>query len=696
MLLRMRPLVALFVVAALCGCDSEAETPAPPIAPTSDACPAPNRFVDERCLEPGVGDDGCPAGSLAREDGSCVQAGIVPEQCGEGFEPTADMSCEPVLPSQPCAAGAMAVPGDAACRPVMPCGAGQWGDIPVDGTTQHVDASYTGGSSDGSAQAPWTTITEGVAAAAVGSVVAVAEGSYTEDVTINKRLRLHGVCPSKVELIGTGAKVAALIVAGSAASASEVLGLAITGAREGVAMTGATDVVFDRVWIHDTAGRGVGVENTLGAASLTLARSLVEACHEIAVLSLGAQLTIDASLIRDTEPSPLDPRYGRGVSIEIAADGSRSVGVVRGSSVDGNRESGIHVLGSDAVIEATVVRNTRPRASDDLAGAGIDVVDNDLTVDRGSATITSSWLDNNHSSGVFVVGSDANIESTVVRGTLAAAGDSASGHGVTITHANDTGNDASAIVRQSIIEDNREAGIALLGAAATFDGVVVRNTQPRVLDERSGVGIAAETHPDTGQRADLTLRGSRIELNHMAGIAAYGSDANIESTIVSDTIPLSGDRSGGRGIVVAEDARFGQRGRAALFAVLNERNHEFGIFVFGSDATVASSVIRGVIPRTDEAFGDGVALVAEGADATLLMTNNLVEANARAGVVAFAGSLSIGASTMVCNEFDLGSEILGGQQPVLEDLGNNSCGCPAVPNCKARSSGLEPPKAPTP
>jgi hypothetical protein len=60
----------------------------------------------------------------------------------------------------------MAVPGETACRPVMPCAQGRWGDIPVDGATEHVDGSYAGGQSDGSDARPWTTIGEAVSAAA--------------------------------------------------------------------------------------------------------------------------------------------------------------------------------------------------------------------------------------------------------------------------------------------------------------------------------------------------------------------------------------------------------------------------------------------------------------------------------------------------------------------------------------------------
>ena len=36
----------------------------------------------------------------------------------------------------------MALPGETECREIMTCGAGRWGDIPLDATTVYVDWSY--------------------------------------------------------------------------------------------------------------------------------------------------------------------------------------------------------------------------------------------------------------------------------------------------------------------------------------------------------------------------------------------------------------------------------------------------------------------------------------------------------------------------------------------------------------------------
>ncbi len=156
------------------GCGSE-ETPAPPVVP---ACEPPGFVVPSGiCVVPGVPADGCGVGFAHDNLGGCVA----------------------VLPSEPCPSGMIALPGDETCREVSPCGQGTWGDIPVDGASEYVDGSYAAADSDGSAERPWPTISQAVDAAAAGALVAVAPGSYGEDLELNKPIILWGKCPAEVD-----------------------------------------------------------------------------------------------------------------------------------------------------------------------------------------------------------------------------------------------------------------------------------------------------------------------------------------------------------------------------------------------------------------------------------------------------------------------------------------------------------------
>jgi hypothetical protein len=215
--------LAALAIALLSACGGEDDVP-----PAAE-CAAPNVLVDGACVPPDDAPGGCQPGTLTLDDGSCQPAGIPPDGCGEGFEHDGDVGCLPILPADPCPDGMMAIPGETTCREVMACGNGPWGELPVDGNTVYVDQSYPGTDSDGSEAKPWHTINDAYAAAAPGALIAVAEGRYVEDLSIrNKAVRLWGICPSKVEIAGTGLNPVTLLIQ-APADGTEIGGIAITG-----------------------------------------------------------------------------------------------------------------------------------------------------------------------------------------------------------------------------------------------------------------------------------------------------------------------------------------------------------------------------------------------------------------------------------------------------------------------------------
>src|SRR5690606_184412 len=140
-----------------------------------------------------AGERCCPPGTWP-EGGACREAGVSPDGCAPGFVHDGAHGCAAIL-ADGCPAGQMPVLGEPGCQPIAACGEGAWGAIPVDGATVHVDASYAGGGSDGSAARPWTRIGEAVASAAPGALVAVAAGTYHEAVVLDRPVRLWGRCP---------------------------------------------------------------------------------------------------------------------------------------------------------------------------------------------------------------------------------------------------------------------------------------------------------------------------------------------------------------------------------------------------------------------------------------------------------------------------------------------------------------------
>ncbi len=651
MTMRRRLVLAVSSAALLLGCASEETGPAP-TEPASCADPV----------------------ELLVPDGSCIRPGIPPDGCADGFEHDGEYGCEPILPAEPCPPGLMAVPGDTDCRPVMPCGQGRWGDIPVDATTEYVDGSYTGGGSDGSEALPWTTSGEAVAAAAPGALVAVARGTYPEEVVVESDpVRIWGVCPDEVAIVATGqnppgACPPAALCIGAGADGTEVRGVALSGNGLAVAVSGSEQVLFDRVWVHDAAGRGISAEAALGPTSLTVRGSLVEQNHQAGLFVMASEATIEGSVVRTTLPTAPDQPFARGIDIQGAC----------------------------------VETDTGP-VCDPAA--------------RATVTVVGSVVEQNHDVGLRVSGSDATVEASVVRTTVSAG--QARGRGISIQVpcdvvptgiACDTTARANVVVTGSLVEQNHEYGLYVAGSDVTVEASVVRATWPRASDQRFGRGISIEVvcieTPtgwvcDPSARGTATVRRSLIEQSHDIGLSIGGSDAVVEASVVRATSPCAFDQAFGRGISLHIPCFGGglgcdpsARASATLSGSLVEQNHEVGLFVLGSDASIDALVVRATSAQASNGlFGDGIAVASDIAPATAALARVRIDDSDRAGLSNFGASVSLGATRIGCAAFALAGEPLDGQDFHYEDRGDNLCGCPSADgDCKAVSAGLSPPE----
>jgi hypothetical protein len=244
------------------GCGSNADLPIDPPAPPP-ACDV-GELAIHGC------EQRCPAGEIEL-DGVCQPAGVVEGQCAEGFVYDGDHGCEPVG-APICGPGTLAVPGEEACHPVVAC-TGTWGAAPLAANTVYVQAGAIGGG--GSQAMPFASVQQGIDAATNGAVIAIAAGSYAEDVAIGKAVQLWGACPEQTTIVGTGTEIAAVYVQSGAAGA-QLHDLGVSGAGIGVLVAGAIDVVIDQLWIHDTARRGIDAETVFGTTSVSVTRTLVE------------------------------------------------------------------------------------------------------------------------------------------------------------------------------------------------------------------------------------------------------------------------------------------------------------------------------------------------------------------------------------------------------------------------------------
>jgi hypothetical protein len=598
-----------------------------------NGCLAGETFVaeDGSCRVAGVQPNGCAAGELSTDAG-CEEAGIPPEHCAAGFEADGARGCSPVLPAAPCPAGQMAAVGETACRTVAPCGTSSWHGIPVDGTTEHVDAEFVG-SSDGTALQPWTTIQDGVDAAAAGAVVAIAAGNYPEHVVVQgKAVRLWGRCPDLVALVGAGADEP-LVAIGAGADGTEVRRLALHGPTGGVEITGAASVLLEALWLHDLAGSALLATDGSTPTGVTLRDSLVEAAYDQAVWFLGADGTVERSVIRDTEPAP----DGRGWGIcaeENLATASRARLVLRSSVIERNTQGAVTVHAADAEIEATLIRNTHPTPAGRF-GRGLMVQTEAAASGPGVAVVRGSVIEHSFDAGILVHASEVTLEHTVVRDTLASPADQIWGHGVACQHDGQRGHGASLIARQSLIERNTETGLMLAGSTATLAGVAIRDSLPTPADT-FGRGITVQFEPTVGLDTAITLEGSRVDGSHDAGVAADGAKVTVTGSLISHTEPNPADGQRGYGLVVQDNVQSRRPSTLVVRDSIIEHSHELGILLGGSHGDFAGTVVRGTlqVPGTG-ALGRGIDLQdnpATGQRSSFVLSSCVVEDNHETGV----------------------------------------------------------------
>ncbi len=594
---------------------------------------------DETLVDPPPEGTDCAANEMRLVDGSCLAVGVPPDRCGDGFVTDEVGGCVAILPETPCPLGLMALPGETACREVAPCGEGPFPDLPPEAlaAAQYVDASASA-AGDGSVTQPWQTMGEALSAAATGAVIAVAAGTYGDNLVLSdKAVRIWGRCPALVELRGAASEPT-LNIYTEAANGTEVRGIAITGGQIAVAATGVRGLVLDRVWIRDGATVGAYFADDLGQPEVLIRDSLLEANSGYGVFGRAALVTIERTVVRDTAFIG-DDFFGYGILVITPSDGAEGSLLLRTSLIERNHGHGVQVNGAPATIDAVLIRDTLPLPDQSL-GRGLGALND--TERSGGLLLTGSVVERNHEVGIYVAAVSATIETTVVR-----------------------------------------------------DMFAVNPVLP------NGAGIVAQQDPVVALPTELTVRSSLVERTALSGIQSSGASVRVESTVVRDIASASLDGSGGRCVALQYHTITGVLPTGELTAVWLTGCRDFGLAMISGGATVVGSRIESVLPRAaDGLFGDGIMVAAGNHpsmgpfEAHLLLSGMVVRESSRAGVTVFGAAVTIGDSAVECNPFDLDGESYLGRDWSVDDLGGNRCGCGDEIACKVVTSSLEPPAPP--
>jgi len=578
--------------------------------------------------------DSCGEAEVTVVGGGCSPVGVPPDGCAEGFAYDGRGGCTAVLPASPCATGTLAVPGDTACRPVSACGEGKYGPLPAAKTT-YVDATYAGGASDGSLARPYVTIQAAIDAAPDQGVIAIARGTYVEDLQIGKRVSLYGHCASEVEVRGATAGAESQTI--GVRAAVELHRLAVTGPAAGVLAIDVKSLSLDEVWIHDVPGFGIGVLSRR-ASAITVRDVLIEHAAKAAVLAAGVELSVERTVIRDTVAPAGEAPNGYGIDAVVEPSSARpATVVVRRSIVERSLGSAILVGGASVSLDGVLVRDTKTRPTGERIGHGLSAGIDPKTKLRPKVSIVGSVFERNRESAVGVDDAETHIERTTIRDTLGADGTGKGGIGLGVRFS------GSIEVLTSLIESSKMAAAFVSAPVGLFERVLVRDVFPEDATNGAGFGIVAL---GGATRPALTLRAVRVERARAAGVFAYGADLTVEGSMVLAT---AGDARGsfGDGIVLHPSA------------------------VAGTDAITPST---GVI------------------------TGTIVRGSTRAGVSVFASKLSIESSLLACNGFDLDVEqqyldagLVPAEAPfTIDDRGGSTCGCETATACLAVTGVLTP------
>ncbi|RLB61472.1 MAG: hypothetical protein DRI90_11275, partial [Deltaproteobacteria bacterium] len=667
-------IVAICLALMGCGEDSSVTDPAAGGGGSRSGCEAGETLLDDgschpaglppdsRPCPPGEAEDGsgscCPAGTLPLPTGGCLAAGIDPDDCAAGFEPDGERGCTPVLPTEPCAPGTMAVPGETTCRPLADCGAAPWGDIPVETTTQFVDQSTTVGDSNGTAAKPWPTVAQGIGAAAPGAIVAIAAGSYPEVLSINQQpVRLWGRCPDFVKVVST-TNLSPVAVSGAAAQGTELHTLTLRGGTPAFSADGTQDLLLDRVWIHDAEG-GLMVRASSGDASIVVQRSLIEGVIGLGFRVIGGQVTLDESVIRDVSASAT-PDYDAGFLVQSEVDPLRRGEVaIHGSVIRNVSTAGVILFDSDVAIDASVVTATKAKTSDGSAGYGLYAITSDFPDQPSQLTIQGSVVSYNHNNGLVAADTDLSLEHTTVANTLGDPSLGTSNEGILIFGINDL--PTTATVRSSLLTRNSDENLRVQGATATVEATIVRDATPLPNDSFSGLGLRADYHPDTAIAAELTVAGSLVEDSSSAGVFAVGSALRVQSTMIRDTGPEPATDTHGEGIVaLAYDGTLVVPALLEVRSSVIQDNRNGGIVVHLGDTVIEDTVVSRTEPQSvDDVGGVGVAVFGNsyGAPAprpVVTIAHCLIEHNRQAGVLIDGSVATIEATAIIDNVADLG------------------------------------------
>jgi len=268
--------------------------------------------------------------------------------------------------------------------------------------------------------------------------------------------------------------------------------------------------------------------------ALSLRGVVAEDLVRVGVIALVSDVVVERSTIRRVAGSLDQFGIPIGTTAYGPLPGVKGTLRVSDSLLSDGSYAGLSAAATDVDLVGVWVRDIAPSMTG-TDGVGIEILPLDPAV-RPVATILGSRVDRTARFGVGIMGSDADIELTAVR-DVAAESTGVLGRGFSFEPDLISGQRADVRVRHSLVERVTEVGVAVIGADVLMESVEVRDVQPRPLDGQAGRGAIVQQAIGTSLPATATFRRCLFAELHEVGISAGAATVTIEASIVRDIAP---------------------------------------------------------------------------------------------------------------------------------------------------------------
>ena len=413
-------------------------------------------------------------------------------------------------------------------------------------------------------------------------------------------------------------------------------------------------------------GTGIQASVGYGQTSpseLTLRNSLVMGNRIGGILLESSNASLERTVVRDNLEQLSDKMFGTGIQASISRGQSRaSVLTARDSLVAGNTSFGILLQSSTATLERIVVRDTREQVLGARGGTGIDAMIQEGQTLPSKLTIRDAFLSGNKLVGIYLHSSNAIIERSVIRETRWSGTHYSSGLGIVAEIQSKRSLPSVLIVRDSLIARNHICGVQVQSSKATLERTSVKDTIGHVMNGEDGIGVQAVIQPGYFRQPDLTVRESLVANNRSVGMSLLSSKVIMERTVVRDTREQSSDGRFGTGIEASIQPDQSLPTELTIRDSLIMRNHQVGIAFVLSRGKIMRSAVIDTLPNSNGEYGDGIAA---GYGAVLVVEDATVDHNARVGVLFIDSGGSVHRSLIRGNVFAIDLE--DGASPLIGD-----------------------------